>query len=518
MARRKKKSFMAARRRGGSTGSPLLRKALTGGIIAFAALLLLGFIGYAQLLSYLQGDEFRSVLQKELMDKAHANDSTMKGTLSIDANRVSLQALTLHWRSGMLQKLAGKSIHAEIKRSALLDKKLHLTRLMVEEGSLSLDLDRKGEKRPEPTRGKAGFLSRLAPTSAELERFDCKDFNATLRHGGKEYSLADSALSATPLSGRERGGWEIRLSNGRLHTPLPVLGDSSLKAATLTWGSRAATLSDARLMLSPGELIIDAVREQADGNWSADVRANSVDIARLIGEDWKKRLSGMLYGRLHADGNAEGLQQAEGRLSLQQGVLEALPFLEHLPVGNSYPYRHLRLEKATARLSYPHEDSARNIRNAWLLDQIDIRAEGGYLRVQGHAFVDADGSLGGSLLIGLPDSLTSSLIPAGTPLRQSIFNATGDAGYQWLRLNLSGSLAAPQEDLSVRLKTLLMGNALPEAANTLRELLLPRKTTTPAGAAPANEADKPASPAGSLIKEAGDAAEGIIGAGLRSLF
>ncbi len=502
---------MSARRHGG--GSPtFLRRVLLWGLAALAALAVAGFIGYAQLLSYLQGQEFRSVLQNEIMNKTQAELCTMKDTLSIDANRVSVQALDLRWRSGLLQKVGSRGIHAEIKRSALLDKKLHFTRLVVEEGSLDLDLDSKSEQEAPLRSGKSSFLSGLAPTRAELEHFECKDFNATLRSNGREYSLTDSALTATPRQGQKN--WELRLSSGRLHTPLPVIGDSNLKGATILMNGKAATLSlsDARLMLSPGELIANAVLEQSTGNWSTNLRANSVDVSRLIGEDWKKRLSGSLYGRMQMDGNAEGLQVAEGKLSLQQGVLEALPFLENLPVGNTYPYRSLKLEKATARLSYPHADAARNIDKAWLLDNIDLRAEGGWLRVQGHVLVDEDGSLGGSLLIGLPENIAAGLAPVESPLHRSIFNAEGEQGYLWLRMNLSGSLSNPQEDLSVRLTTLLNA-ALPDAAKALRKLLLPQKADAPAATeSPAAEAPR------KLMEEAGKAAGDIIGSGLRRLF
>ncbi len=485
------------------------------GFFALISLLLLAFIGYAQLLSYLQGESFREALENVLARSTQASTAEITGTLSIDANRVSLQGIDLQ-RDDRLQQLRAGNVHAELVRSALWDHELHLTRLMAEEGALLLDLDREGRELFPARRKASGFLARLAPTRARLERLDCKDFNTTLRFGGQDYTLTDSSLSASPTPRRGNKAWEFRLSNGRVHTPLPLIGDSSLKNATLTLGDKVATLSDARLMLSPGELIVNAVREHADGDWSADIRANSVDVSRLIGPDWKKRLTGVLYGRLQADGHAGGMAQAEGRLSLQQGVLEALPFLSNLPAGNSYPYRSLRVEKATARLSYPYTDAARNIQQAWLLDQIDLRSEGGWLRLQGHALVDADGTLSGTLLIGLPENIAASLAPADSPLLSSIFNARGEAGYLWLRLNLSGSLSAPQEDLSVRLRTLI-SSALPEAVGSLRELLLPTKAETPAPTEDAAAPSPTPAPA-QLLQGAGKAAGELIGSGLRSLF
>ncbi len=534
---------MAARRRGSNNRSHALRKALLWGLASLGALVVLGFVGYAQLLSYLQGERFRDALERTLTARGLTTSADITGTLGINANHVSLRGVSLT-REGLLHEVEGRRIHAELRRAALWDKELHLTRLMVEEASVSLGADvagiaarelqpgleavreasrralgkADGANEPKPAaapKKHTSFLSRLAPTRARLDKLECKDFNARLKLGGNEYRLADSALSAAPAPRQGKGAWELSLSNGRVHTALPVLGDCSLKAATLTLGNKATTLSDARLMLSPGEVIINAAHEKASGNWTADIRANSVDMARLISEDWKKRVSGVLYGRLQADGNTGGLQQAQGHLSLQQGRLEALPFLENLPVDNSYPYRSLRLEKATARLSYPHTDESRNIRNAWLMDEIDLRSEGDWLRLQGHVLVDEDGALGGTLLIGLPARIATQLAPAGTPLHLNLFNGGKKDGFLWLRLNLSGSLSAPQEDLSVRLMTLMSS-----AADTLRGLLLPRKDTpaTPHPDGSREPEETPANLPGQLLQGAGEAAESLIGSGLRSLF
>ncbi len=503
---------MSTRRHGGS----LLRKLLLCCAAVLIALLVLLFIGYGQLLSYLQGESFRDALEKVLASKTQAT-ATIDGTLEIDANRISLKGLKLE-RKSLPQGLEARNIHAELVRSALLDKELRLTRLMVEEGALSLNLDTRrnkgGKGRTKNSRRAESFLSELAPTHARLDSFDCEDFNAAIRYKEQDYRLVDSSLSANPAGQATASArpWELRFTGGRLHTPLPITGNSSLKSANLLYGGKVTSLSDARLMLSPGELIVNALHEPASGNWSADIRGNSVELSRLIGEDWKKRVSGMLYGRIHAEGDAEGLQQAEGRISLQQGVLEAMPFLSNLPVGDSYPYRSLKLEKATARLSFPHADAARNISRAWLLDEIDLRAEGGWLRVRGHALVDTDGTLSGTLLIGLPETLAIRLAPVKSPLHRSIFNAEGEAGYLWLRMNLSGSLKAPQEDLSVRLRTLI-GSALPDAAGALKDLLLPAGETQPAAESPT-----PAPQPGQLLQEAGNAAGQLINTGLRAFF
>ncbi len=522
---------MKKRRRGNGLRSLPLRKLALWGIGILAGFLLLVVAGYFQLLSYLQGESFRDTLEKVLANKARAESVNISGTLNIDSNRLSLRGISIR-RPGMLKELTARGVHAEIRRSALWDRELHLTRLSAEEGTLVLNTGLSNQKLPHVQKGSSGILSGIAPVRARLDRFNCNNFNTSLRLDGKDYQLSSSSLEATPAPKQGKNAWEFRLNNGRLHNALPILGDSGLKSAIITWGGKVTSVSDARLMLSPGELIVNAMQDSSSKNWTADLRVNKMNISRLLRDDWKKRLSGELYGQLDAEGNAGGITRAEGRLSLQQGLLEALPILAKLPVGNTHPYRSLQLERAEATLSYPYADESRNIRQAWLLDNIDVQGKDGMLRVTGHVMVDADKTLAGTLHIGLPANIATLLAPPGTPLHSNIFNTPteGDGSYLWLRLNLSGTLDDPQEDLSARLLTLLGGNIAKTATNVIGNLfsaagqVAGQTSGSTTGdneggedtAAPEEE-DETDAPSGA-IKGAGEAAQDILNTGLRSFF
>ncbi len=518
MARRKKDSVRKSRRRVRGS-SPLLRRLVLWSLAAAAALVLLGFVGYAQLLSYLQGEAFKASLEKELCNQARAESVELAAPLSLDGNRISLPGVQAS-RPGFLHHARVNRVYAEVDRPALFDRELHLTRFSLEEGSLMLHADAIGEHPPGIRKGRTNFWSRFVPTKLRIDRVDCEDFDTTLRLAGRDYRLTSTTLSARPASRFGKGAWELQLSSGRLHSGLPLLGDGTLKSATGTLSEKAIGLSQGRLMLSPGELVTNAVYDKESGKWSADLRVNHADLERLTGSDWKKRLSGRFYGRMGISGRAGELERAEGHLSLQEGVLEALPILSELTLNGTRPYRTLKLEKATARLSYPYADAALGIRRAWMLDQLDLRAEGGLLRVKGHALVDEDGSLSGTLLIGLPKQTAQSLLPLGGELAASLFNASGDAGYAWMRMNLSGTLEAPQEDLSVRFKTLL--SSLQEAAShVVGRLFSP--TDVPADGkegkpAQPTQPEPPKEGSGKLLQGAGDAAQEVIGSGLRALF
>ncbi len=517
----------------GSHSFPLRKLALWGaGILTGIVLLLL--LGYAQLLSYLQGESFRDSLENILANKAHAESVEIDGTLHIDGHRVTLPAVSAR-KPGVLHGVDARGIHADMRRSALLDRELHLTRLSIEEGTLILNTELGSSEpatatQPAVKKMQQGFLSGFTPRHARLDRANCNRFNSVVRFGGRDFSLTSSALEARPLPTLGKSAWEFRLSNGRLHTPLPILGDCSLKTATLTWGGKVSSVSDARLMLSPGELILNAAQEHNSKKWSADLRVNKMDIARLLREDWKKRLTGELFGQLDMRGSERSLSEAKGRISLQDGVLEALPFLSNLPLGNSYPYRSLCLERAEAHLSYPYADASRNIRRAWLMDNIDVQAKDGMLCMKGHVMVDEDGTLAGTLHIGLPTSIATQIAPVDSPLHGNLFSdgEEGNSMYLWLRLNLSGTLSDPQEDLSVRLMTLVGGKLVEKAGGLLGNLLSGGKSSQPTPEDDttsaeddeedeSDEEDNSPSPADS-IDNAGNAAKDIINTGLRGLF
>ncbi len=255
---------------------------------------------------------------------------------------------------------------------------------------------------------------------------------------------------------------------------------------------------------------------------------NKADVGRLLSADWKKRLSGELYARLDLAGMGSKLQQADGTLALQQACLEALPILSEIELDGTFPYRSLRLEKATCNLSYPYSDSARNIRRAWRFNDLDLRAQDGMLRVRGHVIIDEDGALAGTLVIGLPTSVVQKALPMYSTLGARIFTATGEEGYEWLNLNLSGTLDNPQEDLTVRLKTLLT-EAVPEvarqAANTAGNFFgqfFSAKKESPSSE-PQEKKEQPAdepqqSPSGGILQGATKAAGDLINTGLDTIF
>ena len=87
--------------------------------------------------------------------------------------------------------------------------------------------------------------------------------------------------------------------------------------------------------------------------------------------------------------------------------------------------------------------------------------------VQGHVLIGTDRSLGGTLNIGLPRNIVQALpLPKEDVVDKLFTSKEDDSDYLWVKLNLSGTLDQPKEDLSIRIST-LAGDSI---VNSLKNL------------------------------------------------
>ncbi len=490
--------------------------------VILGTLIVLCTVAYYRLLAHLQSEDFCKTLSKEAQAALQADDVTLRDHLQIDGNRVSLGELSV-LNADILSQLTSRGISMEINRGALWNRCLSLRKLTVEEAALHITLPRtkataaataknatkqaladgtKPAEAPQAEQSSSGWI----PNSFDLAAFECKDVDTHLQIDDDTYALLGCNTSAAPHKKLGNNTWQINLENGRLHTSLKTLRDSSVKNATIIASPREISLTESRVLLTPGELRARGSYNVAAKRWSAVIRSNKANVARILNDTWAKRLHGELYGELELAGTKDSLKRGTGYLSLQKGILEGLPILSDLQFGNTRPYRAISLEKAECRLRYPYNDTGRNIRNAWVFDQIDIRSHNGLLLVRGHVIIGTDQSLGGTLHIGLPENRFNEL---QFKLITGLFSKKDEQGYIWFNLNLSGNLSDPQEDLSIRLATIL-GQTIPElsadAAQTIGNLfnnIFTKPADSPKNTPQQTEKETPA-PAKSPIKETGN--------------
>ena len=457
-----------------------LRRICITGSIVLVSLIILLFIGYSQLIAYLQGDSFRSYLTDSARRVLRASDFDINSNLSINGKRVSVQGATL---SGVnkIQEASASRISAEIDRAALLGRRLHISKLSMEEASLVLSsgadkaaaqpgsstTKEKTKKKNTPRKAEATASSKgiFSLKEIQLNLFECKDTDLSIKHNDSLYQLLGANVSASPAPRIGRNAWQLNAENARLHTPFHFLRDSSIKTTTMVYHDDSVDVTECRIMLTPGEMRVKARYDIKQSQWGVDMQVNKGNLHRLLNEDWKKRVSGDLYGRLTMTGRGGSTVTGTGAFSLQNGVLEGLPFLSQLPIGNTYPYRSIELEKADCQLLFPYDSAT--IKNAWLIDKINLSSRDGSMLVQGHVLIGTDRSLGGTLNIGLPRNIVQALpLPKEDVVDKLFTSKEDDSDYLWVKLNLSGTLDQPKEDLSIRIST-LAGDSI---VNSLKNL------------------------------------------------
>lgn len=505
---------------------------------ALGALLLLLLTGYIYLLTWLQGTGGRNYLEQHLRRLSSAAEVSIPENLSVDGNHITLPACTLRGAAHGLQELSIRKLHLELDRPALLRRKLHLHHFSVEEMQLAFA---PGAGRPaadpaaaaEPPAAQAS--ASLSSGGVFLRSFRAPSFEShytdtSITLGSRQFSLNGYRLTAVPRPDLGANAWAIALENGRIRTPFTWLKESGVKSATILYRGNDVQLSNCKIELAPGHLSAKGIYQPGSGLWKAQVDIHQANIARLLNDDWRKRLHGELQGKLSMSGDtARGDWEASGELRLEHGMLEGLPFLSDLQLNGTKPYRALELEHAHCQLSYPYSEPEHGIHGAWLWDHIDVRSKGGELLLRGRVITGVDGQLSGALSVGVPAKFVAELGLSKSPLVQKLFNAPVELpGYLWLRINLSGTISEPHEDLSVRLATVLpevlpalAEQAMGSLGSVISTLLPGKKSAPPAeGATPAPATPDPATPAEPRQPAPGaaDKVRSIINSGLNSLF
>jgi len=200
-----------------------------------------------------------------------------------------------------------------------------------------------------------------------------------------------------------------------------------------------------------------------------------LDLARVIPDDWLKRLHGKAGGEVHVTGDPRefGHLSWVGRAHLRDGLLEGLPLL-HVIARKTRNESFMRLNLKEARTNF-----IRATDGGWLLQKLTVDAPG-LLRLKGSVSAAPDGELTGDLLLGIvPGTLRylagaeqSVFLPLDQLLvtqRERALITPDDAGLRWTRLRLRGTFENPQEDLADRLAKAWFNATVDEVMNMSME-------------------------------------------------
>lgn len=242
-------------------------------------------------------------------------------------------------------------------------------------------------------------------------------------------------------------GISFDATNGGADVWTTQLQATSVVAGTLEAGASAVqirgeadkiTFSQLHMQVGPGVITGDG-NVALGGNHDAQVDAKSVDlpITMLVSVDWQMKVSGLVDGTLHYEGNDQG-GGAKGQLAVTHGKFNVLPWLGKVTtmVGLA-DISDVEVDKATSDFEW--KDKAFHLRN------IDVRKTD-VVRIGGAVDINELGQVDGRLKLGLP-SVATAKWPA---LQTSVFS-TQIEDFNWTDVHLTGTPDHLQEDLTSRL-------------------------------------------------------------------
>ena len=194
MARRNKAKLFSAHSRGAI--SARLRKLIIISAIVCVSFIAILILGYSQLMSYLQGDSFRRKAADTMQQASGAAAVELSGNFNIQGNRVSTDGIHVSGLKNIPEASASR-ISAELDRTALFSRKIHLYKLSMEEASLSIQAaaapatqrpaqqkktTAQKKKKSKSTSQAAGKQFTPKLQGIELELIECRDTDLKLQH------------------------------------------------------------------------------------------------------------------------------------------------------------------------------------------------------------------------------------------------------------------------------------------------------------------------------------------------
>ncbi len=328
------------------------------------------------------------------------------------------------------------------------------------------------------------WWTRWIPQRAELGEVFLEEIDGIWWLEGLPVFADDLSLRLKPVP--QAVGWDLNALGGRLR-----VGES--EGLVLKEG-RARIVDEALFIEAARWEILDhaTLNLQGEARWAATGAASGsrqvilrselrdLRLDRVVQPDWRRRLEGILDGEMVSKGRLTWKEEPtkrswthRGSIRLRQGVFMALPLLDRLAEHTrTERFRRLVLDEASAPFEYVRDPAT----GEEFLDlTVSLRSDR-LLRVSGKVRVNHpfDGSkprpLNGDLLVGVARSMLKWLPGA----EQRVFTEER-SGFLYARMRLGGTVEAPEEDLSPRLRRAALAKTIrtvPDAALGLGQGLL----------------------------------------------
>lgn len=463
-----------------SLGKPMIT-GLVIGVAAFALTAILGwFVALGAIKNYLKSEAFSTMIAEKASESLKAK-SQLEG-VKWDGNASSVFANSFHasgYEDASFSRLEVSGLNANFELSlsyiigCIREGAWKISSVEINQLNLHFSDERHSgtyeQAHPKPLRPVSGIAASatadppsasgwadLLPKETKIDQIHLKNVNLIWRKDDRAYQAVGVEVMATPTSAE--GSYRIQAWNGVIQgSGLP---NFDINAMDFQWKPEISEffIATATCDVLGGRLEVDGEIVFGE-NSKVDVRANmsKVNLAKMVPEDWAKRISGEIAIDATITGTLEQTQ-SQGTVTIDKGVLEALPVLDQLATyTKTERFRRIAMNRAAAKFA--------NNGQQLLIHDIYLQSDG-LARLEGNLAIH-EGALDGALQLGvIPGTL--KWIPA-VDVEKHLFKEERD-GHRWTPVTVDGTLADPRHDLDEQLAAAGISAGIETIGDTLKSI------------------------------------------------
>jgi hypothetical protein len=385
-----------------------------------------------KLTRFVESDHFRTELERETAKGLHlqnAHYSAIHRTGTWTAETTDCQGENGH---KAIKTLQARGIAAKFNPWGVFRRLWQIDQIRIQSAEVGIQTY---TPKPEPSPAKPWFAIFL-PTRVYLKRVESEPVDVTWSFREKPAGFFGTHLLVTP-HGRDfeyqadRGAFRMRpFPEMRLRHTHILITKVLLTVYNLDLQSMTAPQGAIHVSGNAGT--------RDDRSVDCKIGFEEMPISEWLPRTWSEHISGGMSGAISWQGKNPKVEMSTGNASLRvnNGRIDKLPFLEKIAaLTGEKDLERLELNECAATLQ-------------WQYPKIDITHLGleqkGRFRIEGQALVD-NKKLSGAIQLGVSRQLLNWLPNAGDvfPLERN--------GYLWTTVHLSGTINAPEQDLSPRI-------------------------------------------------------------------
>jgi hypothetical protein len=405
-----------------------------GGTLALAACALVLLL--PRLNRYLASEAFRAELDKETAKGLHLSTGRYE-----PIRRISFMSATTDGFKGeggrkAITAISTGDVTAKFNPWGIFFRRWQLDNVWIKSGEVKIQTY---VPHPEPELPKPWYAI-LLPDRVYLKQLVCERTDVTWRFREQKAGFFATRLLVSPHG----CDFEYRATGGTFK--MALIPDFTLDGTHVLITKELLSVYNLDLATGEGGHGTLHVQGKAglreDRSVDAYAQLEKLPLGAWLPGSWRDRVSGLASGKVHWTGKNTKMETSsgDGSLRVERASISGLPLLEQLVTLTGKESLH-RLDLTECALEMK-----------WNFPKIEITdiaiEEEGKLRLEGSLIINHR-TISGAIRLGAAREYLDWL-----PKAEEIFTLR-QKGYFWTTIRLSGTIDHPEEDLSLRIKTVL---------------------------------------------------------------